>query len=177
MRHSWTKNAFWAVSNKKWRKLCKFVSPFLFNNTYSLPVLKMDTKCPNQVFSLVDLKTICAKKRLETWLFPNNDIRKRMLDMKHCWLKTHFETWIIRNDVNGVKLFHHCYLITLMDYLCSQWTRIVQMKYSMFDWSIYRLFVLNRGWKRDSLQIMVFVYVCSTWSLVELKSRFETWKT
>jgi hypothetical protein len=44
----------------------------------------------------------------------------------------------------------------------------------MFDWSIYRLFVLNRSWKPDSLQMMIFVNVCSTWSMVQLKTRFET---
>jgi hypothetical protein len=35
-------------------------------------------------------------------------------------LKTRFETWITRNDVYGVTLFHLYYLITLMAYLCSQ---------------------------------------------------------
>jgi hypothetical protein len=46
----------------------------------------------------------------------------------------------------------------------------------MFGWSIYRLFVLDRWWKRDSLQIMIFVYVCATCSVGELKARFEPWK-
>jgi hypothetical protein len=46
-----------------------------------------------------------------------------------------------------------------------------------YVWSIYRLFVLNRGWKSDSLQIMTFIYVCSTWSIVEIKTRFESWIT
>jgi hypothetical protein len=62
-----------------------------------------------------------------------------------------------RYDVNGVKLFHLYYLITLMAFLCSQWSPNVQIKYFMFNWSIYRLLVLNKGWKRDSLQITVFV--------------------
>jgi hypothetical protein len=35
--------------------------------------------------------------------------------------------------------------------------------------------LLNTGWKRDFLQIMIFVYVCSTYRAVELKTRFETW--
>jgi uncharacterized protein YjaG (DUF416 family) len=61
-----------------------------------------------------------------------------------------------------------------MAYLCSQWTPNNQIIYFMFDWSIYRLFVLNRGWKRDSLQIMLLVYVWSTCSVVDLKMRFET---
>jgi hypothetical protein len=92
-------------------------------------------------------------------------------------LKTHFEMWIKGNDVNGVSLFHLCYLIMLMFYLCSQWTSNLQMKYFMFHWSIYRLLVLNRGWKRDSLQILLFVYVTTTCSIGELKARFETWIT
>jgi hypothetical protein len=92
-------------------------------------------------------------------------------------LKTRFETWIIRNDVNGVSLFHHPYFTTLMAYLCSQWTPTVQIKYFMFDWLIHRNFVLNSGWKPDYLQIMIFVYVYSTWSIVELKTRFESWIT
>jgi hypothetical protein len=91
-------------------------------------------------------------------------------------LKTRFETWITRNDVNGVSLFRLSYLLTLMAYLCSQRTQKVQMKYFMIDWSNYRLFVLNTAWIRDSIQ-MIFVNVCSTWSMVELKTRFETWLT
>jgi hypothetical protein len=78
-------------------------------------------------------------------------------------LKKRFETWITRNYVNGVSLFNLTYLITLMTYLCSLRTPNVQMEYFMFDWSILTLFVLNRGWKRDSLQIMIFVYVYLTW--------------
>jgi hypothetical protein len=89
-------------------------------------------------------------------------------------LKTLFETWITLNDVNGVSLFHLFYLIILTAYLCSQWTPNVQINYFMFDWSVYRVFVLNRRWKRDSLQIMLLVYVCSKCRIVELKTRFET---
>jgi DNA-directed RNA polymerase subunit RPC12/RpoP len=92
-------------------------------------------------------------------------------------LKTRFETWITRNNVNGVNLFHLSYLITLTSYLCSQLAPNVQIRYVMCNWSIYRLFVLNTGWKRDSLQMMIFVYVCSTCSVVELKTSFETWIT
>jgi hypothetical protein len=92
-------------------------------------------------------------------------------------LKTRFETWITGNDVNGVRLYHPSYLITLMSYLCSQWTRNIQHKYFMFGWSIFTIYVLHRAWKRDSLQIIIFVYICSTLNLVELKTRFETWIT
>jgi hypothetical protein len=77
MQRRWTKTLFETWKDKKWHKLRTFVSPFLFNNTYRLPVLTTDTKCRNQVF--------------------------------------------------------------------------------MLDWSIYRLFVLNRGWKRDPFQIIIFV--------------------
>jgi hypothetical protein len=91
-------------------------------------------------------------------------------------LKTPFETWITSNDVNGVSLFHLTYLITLMAYLGSQRTPNVQIQNFVFDYSIHSLFLLNRGWKRDSLQIMILVYVFSTCNVVELKTRFETWK-
>jgi hypothetical protein len=44
----------------------------------------------------------------------------------------------------------------------------------MYDWAIYRIFVLNAGWKLESLQMKIFVYVYPTFSVVELKTRFET---
>jgi hypothetical protein len=34
MKQGSIKNAFCGVHNKKWRKWCEFVSPFLFNNAY-----------------------------------------------------------------------------------------------------------------------------------------------
>jgi hypothetical protein len=89
-------------------------------------------------------------------------------------LKSRFETWKARNDAYGVSLFHLHYLITLMAYLCSQWTQNVQIKYFMFDWLMYRIFVLNTRWIRDSLQIIVFANVCSTCSMFQLKTCFET---
>jgi hypothetical protein len=92
-------------------------------------------------------------------------------------IKTRFETWITRNVVNGISLLHISYLITVMAYLWSQWTPNVQIKCFMFDWSIYRLFVLYTAWKRDSHQMMKFVNVCWTWSMVRMKTRFETWLT
>jgi cytochrome bd-type quinol oxidase subunit 2 len=73
------------MNNKKWSKWCMFVTPFLTNNIYGLPVLSTYTKRQNQVFYfwLVDLQTICAKVGLETWFYPNENIRKHLLDMKH----------------------------------------------------------------------------------------------
>jgi hypothetical protein len=93
------KDAFWYVSIKKWRKWCKWVSPFSFNNTHGLPVLSLDTKRPNQVFYvwLVDLQTTCAKLGLETCLSPNNDIRICVLDVRHSWTKYAF--WDVNNKI------------------------------------------------------------------------------
>jgi hypothetical protein len=178
--------------------------------------------------------------------------------MKRGWTESAF--W----NVNNKKWLTWCmfnlpYLITLMAYLCSEWTPKVQSKYFVFHWSIYRLFVLDTVWKRDSLEMMnirncfqdikhvptknafrdvnnkkwriwykfdspflfnnpyglpvltkntqysnqvfyvclvdvqkicakyeiksesldtvIFEYVCWTWSIVELNSRFETWIT
>jgi hypothetical protein len=90
-------------------------------------------------------------------------------------LKTLFETSITSYDVNGVSLVHFSHLIILMAYLCSQWTPNVQINYFIFVLSIDRLFVLNRAWKTISLQIMIFVHVCTTYDIVELKTRFVTW--
>jgi hypothetical protein len=81
-------------------------------------------------------------------------------------LKTRFEKWIIRNAVNGVSLFHLSYLRTLKPYLCSQRTPNLQIKYFMCGWSIYRPFLLSRGRKRDCPQIKIFIFVCSSWSIV-----------
>jgi hypothetical protein len=105
---------------------------------------------------------------------PNNEIRKCFLDVRNSSNKSRFKTWISWNDVKCVSLFHPSYLIKLMPYLCSQRTPNVQIKYFIFVWSVYRLFVVNRGWNRDSLQIMKFIYVCSTWGISELKTRLET---
>jgi hypothetical protein len=33
---------------------------------------------------------------------------------------------------------------------------------------------LNTAWKLDSLQMMILIYVCLTFSVVELKARLET---
>jgi hypothetical protein len=92
-------------------------------------------------------------------------------------LKTRFKTCITRNDVNGVILFNLSYLMALMAYLRSQRAPNGWIKYFKFDWSIYRLFVLNTDWKRVSVLMMKFVNVCSTWSMVQIKSFFETWIT
>jgi hypothetical protein len=96
MKHTWTKNAFWDLNNKKWRKWCKFDSHFLFNIIYGLPVSQWTLIVYIKYFilvlhvffvSLVDLRSICAKYCLETWFAPNEDIRKCLIDMKQGWNK------------------------------------------------------------------------------------------
>jgi hypothetical protein len=124
---------------------------------------------------LVDLQKICAKYVLETWFLPDDDIRKCLLDMKYGRTKYALRDVNIMKWLKWWDLFPLSYLRTLMAHLCSQWTRNFQKKYFTFYWSIYRLFVINRGWNRDSLQIMILVYVCSRWGLVQLKTRFEKW--
>jgi hypothetical protein len=74
-----------------------------------------------------------AKKRdsLQKMIFENVCSTWSMVEVK-----TLFQAWITRYDVNGVSFFHLSYLIILMVYLCSQWTSNLQIKYFMFDWSI-----------------------------------------
>jgi hypothetical protein len=119
---------------------------------------------------LFDLKRVWKRGYLQIMVFVHFCSTWGIVE-----LKTRFETWVTRNDVNGEGLFHLHYLITIMAYLSSQRSPNVQFKYFMFDWSILIQFVLNSAWKRDSLQMTIFVYVCSTWSIVELNTRFETW--
>jgi hypothetical protein len=169
-QRSRTKNAFWDLNNKTWRKWCTFALPFLFNNTSGLPVLTMGNKCLNQVFYvwLVDLQTsavntVWKHDSLQIMIFVYVCSTFSLVD-----LKTRFETWITRNDVNDVNLFLFSYLIFLTTYLSSQWAPNYQINYFMFDCSVYRLLFLNRCWKRDSHQMMIFVYVCWTCSVVDL---------
>jgi hypothetical protein len=148
MKYGSNKNAFWNVNKEKWRIWCKFVSPSLFNKTYRWPMLTKDTKCPNKLYfvRLVDLHTLFVLNR--GW---KRDSLQMMIFAYVCstWsiveLKPSFETRITRNDVNGVSLFNLPYLIKLMAWQCSQRTPNVHIKCFMFDWSMYRLFVLNRA--------------------------------
>jgi hypothetical protein len=79
-----------------------------------------------------------------------------------------YSTWSTVNlkrvwDVNIKKwrrcLFNLRNLITHMAYLCSQRAPKVQLKYFLFHWSIYRLFVLNWVWKSNSFQ-MRYIRTC-----------------
>jgi hypothetical protein len=121
------------------------------------------------IYRLFVLNSGWKRDSLQLMIFVNVYSTRSIVE-----LKTRFETCITRNDVNGVRWFHLSYIITLKDYLCAQMTSNVQIKYFKFDWSIYRLFVLNTAWKRDSLQMIIFVIFCSTWSMVQLKTRFES---
>jgi hypothetical protein len=179
MNYSWNKNAFWEVNNKRRRKWCKFVSR---SYLITLVAYLCSQMTPNVqikyfifvwwIYTLFLLNTGWKLDSIQMMIFVNICSTWSIVE-----LKTRFETWLTRNDVNGVRLFHLSYLTTLMAYLCPQRTPNVQNMYFMFDCSIYRLFVLNTGWKRDSLQIIIFVNVCSTWSIAELKRVFETWLT
>jgi hypothetical protein len=108
--HGWIKNAFWNVNNKKWLKWCKFDSLFISNNTFGLPVIIKDTKCPSLVFYVwfVDLHTSWAKFVLETWFPPNDDIRKCLFGMKNSWTKNAF--W----EVNNKKWRKLCVCFTFL---------------------------------------------------------------
>jgi DNA-directed RNA polymerase subunit RPC12/RpoP len=138
----------------------------------------MGTKYRNHVFYvwLVDLQTIALNTG---WKYDSLQmmIFVCLFAIQRSWFKTRFESWITWNDVNNVNLFLFSYLITLMLYLCSHCAPPVQIVYSIFDWSIYILFLLSRGWKLEPLQMIIFVYFCSTCSVGELKTSFETWIT
>jgi hypothetical protein len=133
----------------------------------------MDTKSTNQVFY--------------DWLVLNRGWKPDALQLMillyvgSTWsiveVKRRFETCTTWSDVKGIRFFHLSYLITLMAYLCTQRTPKVEIKYFMFEWSIYRLIDTNRCGKRDYLQIIIFEYVCPTWGIIEPKSPFETWIT
>jgi hypothetical protein len=114
---------------------------------------------------------------LETWLTPNDVIRICLFAMQRSRTKNEIWTWITRNVVNGVYLYLFSSLITCTTYLCSQWAPNVQIRCFMFDCSVKRLLVLNKGWKLYSHQIMIFLYVSSTCSVVERKTRYEPWIT
>jgi hypothetical protein len=179
MSHSWTKSVCWDVNNKKWRKWCKFVN-LSFLLTFVAYLCSQRTLNVQIKYFMFDWSIYRLLVLNRGW---KRDSIQIMIFVPVCpkWsideLKTRFETRITRNDGIGVSLFNLSYLTTLMGYLCSQRTPHFQIKCFMFAWSIYRLFVLNRGWKRDSLQTVIFVFVCSSWSIVALKTGFETWIT
>jgi hypothetical protein len=160
-------------------KWCKFVSlfflitimPYRYSNwAPNVQIVYFIFHC--SIYTLLVLKRARKIDSLQRMIFVNVCSTCSVVEIKPL-----FETWITRNDVNDVNLFLFSYLITHLPYMCSQWAPNVQIVYFIFDWSIYRLFELNRSWKLDSLQMMIFVHVCSTCSVVELKPHFGTWIT
>jgi hypothetical protein len=94
-----------------------FVSNFLFYNTYGLPVLTNDTKCPNQIVCFIGQSADhLFQIGLETWFPPNDDIRKYLLDMKHGSSKNAF--W----DLNNKKWRKWCKFVWhfLINNTCTQ---------------------------------------------------------
>jgi hypothetical protein len=180
MRRSRTKNALFET----WITRNNVNGVSSFNFSYIIPVMAhlSSQRTPNiqikylmfywSIHRLFVLKRGCKCVSLQIMIFVNVCSTRSIVELNTC-----FDTWITRNDVNGVSLFKLSYLITRMAYLCSQRTPKVQINCLKFDWSIYRLFALNRVWKLVSLKIMIFVYICSTWGIAELKTRFEMWIT
>jgi hypothetical protein len=165
------------MNNKNWRKWPVYLSYFMTLTAYLCSKWTPNVQIKYFMFDLSiyrpsALNTGWKHYYLQMMVFVNICSTWSMVQ-----LKTRFEKWITINDVTGESLFHLSYLITFMAYLCSQCTPNVQIKYFIFHWSIYRQFVLNSRWKRDSIQITIFVNICSTWSIVELETRFETWIT
>jgi hypothetical protein len=170
---------FLDVKNKKWCKCCKYVSPFLL-------ITVMAYLC-SQWTPYVQIKYFMFHWSIYRLFVLNRGWNRDSLQIvilvyvcSTCSvvvLQKRFENWKATNDVNGVSLFKLSCLIRLMAFLRSNWTRDVYIKYFMFDWSIYRLSVLNTGWKSDSLQMMIYLNVCSTSGNVQLITRFETWNT
>jgi hypothetical protein len=66
-------------------------------------------------------------------------------DMQRSWTKN--ELWAVNNMKcrKWCKFFSPFNLIILTTYLCLQWAPNIHFMYFIFDWSIYRLLVLNRG--------------------------------
>jgi hypothetical protein len=129
------KNAFWYVNKKKYSIWCKFVSLFLFNNAYGLPVLTMGTKYPNQVFYiywwiywLFVLNTTLKHNSIQMMIFVNLYSKWSMVYIKDAF-------WYVSNKkLRKWCLFHISHLITFMAYLFSHLTPNVQIEY--FVWLV-----------------------------------------
>jgi hypothetical protein len=95
--------------------------------------------------------------------------------MNYSWIKTRFETWITRIDVRGVCLFNLQYLITQMAYLILNGYQISKSSILFFisRYTDYLCQVGSGNVIRSKWWLIV--NVCSTWSMVQLKTRFSTW--
>jgi hypothetical protein len=173
-RHSWTESAFWNVNNKKWRKWCKdFHLSYLITRMANLwsqwtPTFQIKYFMFHwSIYRLFVLNTTLKRDSFQMIIFVND-----FSTWSTVRIKESFDTSISRIEVSGVSLFHLSYLITLMAYLCLQRASDIQIKYFMFDWWIYRPSLLNTALKRNSVQKMILVNVCSTWSMVNIKDAF-----
>jgi hypothetical protein len=137
---------------------------FISNNTFGLPVITKDTKCPSLVFYVwfVDIHTSWTKFVPELWFSPN-DIRKCLLDVKHGWTKNAF--W----EVNNKKWRKLCVFVSYSLFKNTYGLPVLTLDTKCPNQVFYVRFVLYKGWKQCPLQIIIFVYVSSTWNIVELK--------
>jgi hypothetical protein len=159
MKYSWIKTRFatW-ITRKHVRGLCLFNLPYLITHMAYL----CSQQTPKVQIKYFLFHWSIYRLFVLNWVWKSDSfqmkyISKCLPNIKHGSTKSAFMTWITRNDVYGKSLIHLSYLITLMAYLCSQRTPKFQIKCLMFACSIYGLFVLNRGWKRDSLQKVIFI--------------------
>jgi hypothetical protein len=122
MQRIWTRTAFWNLNNKKWSKWCILFSHLLFNNCFGSG--RLVYMC-SQWAPIIQIKYFMFDFSISS-LFVLNTVWKHdslpmMISVYVCWtcsvveLKTLFETWKARNDVNGVYWFHHSYLITVLE--------------------------------------------------------------
>jgi hypothetical protein len=182
MSHIWTKNVFCEGNNRfTW---CKIVSPLLYNNTFGYLCSQWTPNVQNKffmfvwsIFTIFVLNLGWRRDSLQIMVFVYVCLTRNIDE-----LKTRFEKWITRNDVNGVRLFQFLFNKTYGLSALTSDTKFpnqlhVQIKYFMCVLLIFTLFVLNRSWKRESLEKMIFVYVFSTWVVFKIKTRFETWIT
>jgi hypothetical protein len=93
-------------------------------------------------------------------------------------LKTHFENLIARIEVNSENTFHLSYLITLlaldMKLTCAPHGHQLSKSSILCFIGRSTTYVLNTCLKREFFHMMIFVNVCSTCSVVEIKTRYET---
>jgi hypothetical protein len=140
------------VNNKKRHKWCNFLSYFLFNSTYGLPVLTIDTSYPNHVFYFdwSNNNLFVINRVRKPFSSPNNDIRICLLDMRHSWITNAF--W----DVNNMKWRKWCKFVPPFLFNDTYGLPVLTIESKCPNQEFYHWLVLNMGWKRDSFQIMIF---------------------
>jgi hypothetical protein len=99
------------------------------------------------------LQLNCDEYGLQTWFAPSKKVVVCRLTY----------SLFVKNTV--------CHTVCLF-WECTRYWSPATWRYKCIE---CRPFVVNTGWKLDSLQMIIFLYVCSTFSVGELKKRFETW--